>query len=53
MTHRLFATKSAYRGVIRVSIGRREVKFVLLKLDFLSTLGGQVDNFVLVRAKTG
>jgi len=36
-----------------VSIGRVEVKFVLLELASWSTLRGQVYNFVLVPEKTG
>ena len=42
-----------HSGITGLSIARGEVNFVLLKLDFLSTLGGQVCNCVLVPAKTG
>jgi len=45
--------QGAIRGVSGVSIGRGKGKFVLPKLAFWSTLGGQVCNFVLVSAKTG
>ena len=45
-------THTHVRGVIGVSIGRGEVKFVFLILAFESTLGGQVCNFVLVPEKT-
>jgi len=51
--HRLSSPERPERGLIGVSIGRGEVKFVLLQLDFESTLGGQACHFVLVLANTG